>query len=104
MNNRKLLARCVELCWKESATGGPVIGDYRAAYKLPDEGVFSGAIDDLPDSARKLFDIISKYLTKRVKPGTIPMEKIVFERKEILRILLVGLRSGEEQLPDAFRV
>jgi len=57
--------------------------DYKVAYELLSDGVLDSTLDDLPRPARKLLDIIKKYLKERSKRGDIPIEKIIFERKEI---------------------
>jgi len=57
--------------------------DYKVAYELLSDGVLDSTLDDLPRPARKLLDIIKKYLKERSKRDDIPVEKIIFERKEI---------------------
>ncbi len=57
--------------------------DYKVAYELLSDGVLDSTLDDLPRPARKLLDIIKKYLSERSERDGIPTEKIIFERKEI---------------------
>jgi len=57
--------------------------DYRIAHELLSDGVLDNTLDDLPASARKLLELIKKYLQERSKRDSIPVEKIIFERKEI---------------------
>jgi hypothetical protein len=57
--------------------------DYRIAYELLSDGVLDNTLDDLPASARKLLELIQKYLQERAERDSIPAEKLSFERKEI---------------------
>jgi DNA primase len=57
--------------------------DYRIAYELLSDGVLDNTLDDLPASARKLLELIQKYLQERAERDSIPAEKVIFERKEI---------------------
>ena len=57
--------------------------DYKIAYELLSDGVLDSTLDDLPRPARKLLDIIKKYLSERSERDAIPVEKIIFERKDI---------------------
>ena len=57
--------------------------DYRIAYELLSDGVLDNTLDDLPAPTRKLLELIKKYLKEKSKRDTIPVEKIIFERKEI---------------------
>lgn len=57
--------------------------DYRIAYDLLSDGVLDNTLDDLPASARRLLELIKKYLAERAARDDIPPEKIIFERKEI---------------------
>ncbi len=57
--------------------------DYRIAYELLSDGVLDNTLDDLPAPARKLLDLIKKYLQEHSKRDNIPVEKIIFERKDI---------------------
>ena len=57
--------------------------DYRIAYELLSDGVLDNTLDDLPSSTRKLLELIKKYLQGKSKQDNIPIEKIIFERKEI---------------------
>ena len=59
------------------------LDDYRIAYELLSDGVLENTLDDLPQAARKLFEIIRRYVHKRSVDDTIPKEKIIFERKDI---------------------
>jgi len=57
--------------------------DYRIAHELLSDGVLDNTLDDLPASARKLLELIKKYLQERSNRDSLPVEKIIFERKEI---------------------
>jgi len=57
--------------------------DYRIAYELLSDGVLDNTLDDLPAPARKLLDLIKKYLQEHSKRESSPVEKIIFERKDI---------------------
>ena len=57
--------------------------DYRIAYELLSDGVLDNTLDDLPAPARKLLDLIKKYLQERSKRESTCVEKIIFERKDI---------------------
>ena len=57
--------------------------DYRIAHELLSDGVLDNTLDDLPASARKLLELIKKYLQGRSNRDNIPIDKIIFERKEI---------------------
>ncbi len=57
--------------------------DYKIAYELLSDGILDNTLDDLPRPARKLLELIKKYLSEKSNRDTIPIEKIVFERKEI---------------------
>ena len=57
--------------------------DYRIAYELLSDGVLDNTLDDLPAPARKLLELIQKYLRERSGKDGVPAEKIIFERKEI---------------------
>jgi len=57
--------------------------DYRIAYELLSDGVLDNTLDDLPAPARKLLELIRKYLQERSDKDGVPAEKIIFERKEI---------------------
>ena len=57
--------------------------DYRIAHELLSDGVLDNTLDDLPAPARKLLELIKKYLQGKSKRDNIPVEKIIFERKEI---------------------
>lgn len=57
--------------------------DYKIAYELLSDGVLDNTLDDLPRPARKLLELIKKYLSEKSKRDNIPVEKIIFERKEI---------------------
>ncbi|MBW8003353.1 MAG: hypothetical protein FVQ80_15290 [Planctomycetes bacterium] len=57
--------------------------DYRIAHELLSDGVLDNTLDDLPASARKLLELIKKYLQGRSNRDNIPVDKIIFERKEI---------------------
>jgi hypothetical protein len=59
------------------------IDDYRIAYELLSDGVLEKTLDDLLAPARKLLDLIKKYLEKRSKSESTPADRIVFERKDI---------------------
>ena len=57
--------------------------DYRIAYELLSDGVLDNTLDDLPSPARKLLELIKKYLKEKSIQDNISIEKIIFERKEI---------------------
>jgi hypothetical protein len=57
--------------------------DYRIAYELLSDGVLDNTLDDLPSPARKLLELIEKYLQERSEKDGVPAEKIIFERKDI---------------------
>ncbi len=57
--------------------------DYRIAYELLSDGVLDNTLDDLPAQARKLLELIKKYLQDRSERENVPVEKIIFERKDI---------------------
>lgn len=57
--------------------------DYAIAYELLSDGVLDNTLDDLPRPARKLLDLIKKYLNEKSKRDNISIDKIIFERKEI---------------------
>ena len=59
------------------------IEDYRIAYDLLSDGVLENTLDDLPRPARHLLNLIEEYLTKRAKADEVPVERIIFERKDI---------------------
>lgn len=59
------------------------IDDYRIAYELLSDGVLENTLDDLPAPARKLLELIREYLEKRAKVEGAPVDRIVFERKDI---------------------
>ena len=59
------------------------IDDYRIAYELLSDGVLENTLDDLPAPARKLLDLIKKYLEKRSKSEGSSADRIAFERKDI---------------------
>jgi len=57
--------------------------DYKIAHELLSDGVLDNTLDDLPRPARKLLELIKKYLSERSRRDTIPIDKIIFERREI---------------------
>ena len=57
--------------------------DYRIAYELLSDGVLDNTLDDLPRPARKLLELIKKYLRERSNKDNIPVDKIIFERRDI---------------------
>jgi len=57
--------------------------DYKIAHELLSDGVLDNTLDDLPRPARKLLDLIKKYLSERSRRDTIPVDKIIFERREM---------------------
>jgi hypothetical protein len=59
------------------------VDDYKMAYDLLSDGVLDNTLDDLPQQARKLLELIKKYLQEKSKRDNIPVDKIIFERKEI---------------------
>ena len=59
------------------------VNDYKIAYELLSDGILDNTLDDLPRPARELLDIIKKYLKTKSETENIPMDKIIFERKEI---------------------
>jgi len=59
------------------------VEDYRIAYDLLSDGVLENTLDDLPRPARHLLNLIDEYLEKRAKTEDVPIERIVFERKDI---------------------
>jgi abortive infection bacteriophage resistance protein len=59
------------------------IDDYRIAYDLLSDGVLENTLDDLPRPARHLLNLIEEYLEKRAKAEGVPVERIIFERKDI---------------------
>ncbi len=59
------------------------LDDYKIAYELLSDGVLDNTLDDLPRPARKLLELIKKHLNDKSKRDNIPVEKIIFERKEI---------------------
>ena len=59
------------------------IADYRIAYDLLSDGVLENTLDDLPRPARHLLNLVEEYLEKREKTDEVPIERIIFERKDI---------------------
>ena len=59
------------------------LDDYRIAYGLLAEGVLDSTLDDLPSPARSLLDLVKRYLAQKSERDKIPVEKIIFERKDI---------------------
>jgi DNA primase len=59
------------------------IADYCIAYDLLSDGVLENTLDDLPRPARHLLNLIEEYLEKRAKADNVPIERIIFERKDI---------------------
>jgi len=57
--------------------------DYAIAYELLSDGVLDHTLDDLPSPARKLLELAKKYLHCRAAAEQVPVEKIIFERKDI---------------------
>jgi len=57
--------------------------DYKIAHELLSDGVLDNTLDDLPRPARKLLELIKKYLSEKSRRDTIPIDKIIFERREI---------------------
>jgi len=57
--------------------------DYAIAYELLSDGVLDHTLDDLPSPARKLLELTKKYLHLRAGTEQVPVEKIIFERKDI---------------------
>lgn len=57
--------------------------DYAIAYELLSDGVLDHTLDDLPSPARKLLELTKKYLHHRAGAEQVPVEKIIFERKDI---------------------
>jgi hypothetical protein len=57
--------------------------DYHVAYELLADGVLDTTLDDLPSPARKLLEIIKRYLNERSARDNIPVSRLVFERKDI---------------------
>jgi len=57
--------------------------DYEIAHELLSDGVLDNTLDDLPRPARKLLELIKKYLSEKSRRDTIPVDKIIFERREI---------------------
>jgi len=57
--------------------------DYKIAYELLSDEILDNTFDELPRPARKLLELIKKYLSEKSKRDNIPIEKIIFERKEI---------------------
>ena len=53
------------------------------AYDLLSDGVLENMLDDLPRPARHLLNLIEEYLAKRAKDDGVPVERIIFERKDI---------------------
>ncbi|MFX1503730.1 MAG: hypothetical protein ACFFDH_22405 [Promethearchaeota archaeon] len=58
-------------------------GDYRIAYELLKDGLLDNTLDDLPRPARELLELIKKYIKEKSKQNDIPIDKIIFERKDI---------------------
>jgi DNA primase len=59
------------------------VADYRIAYDLLSNGVLENTLDDLPRPARHLLNLVEEYLQKRAKAEGAPVERIIFERKDI---------------------
>ena len=59
------------------------VDDYRTAYELLADGILDNTLDDLPRPARSLLDLICELLRRRSTTEGVPVERIVFERKEI---------------------
>ena len=57
--------------------------DYKIAYELLSDGVLDNTLDDLPRPARKLLELIKKYLSEKSNRDNIQVEKIIFERRDI---------------------
>jgi len=75
--------------------------DYRVAYELLADGVLDNTLDDLPRPARKLLEHIKRYLQERSDREGVPVNRLLFERKDILeatresfdRLLRINLRG-----------
>jgi hypothetical protein len=59
------------------------VEDYRIAHDLLSDGVLDNTLDDLPKPARELLEHIKKYLRARSEQEELPVEKIIFDRKQI---------------------
>ena len=59
------------------------IFDYKIAYELLKDGLLDNTLDDLPRPARELLEIIKKYVDEKSKLNNLPVDKIIFERKDI---------------------
>ena len=59
------------------------VNDYRTAYELLKDGILDNTLDDIPRQTKELLNIIRKYLQNKSDQDKIPVEKIIFTRKEI---------------------
>ena len=59
-------------------------GAHRIAHELLSDCVLDNTFEDLPSPARKLLELIKKYLQGKSKRDNIPVEKIIFEKREIM--------------------
>lgn len=57
--------------------------DYKLAYELLKDGILDNTLDDIPRTAKELFQLLRRYLNERAGKENQPVDKLVFERKEI---------------------
>ena len=77
--------------------------DYRVAYELLADGVLDNTLDDLPRPARKLLDHIKRYLQERAGRDGVPVNRLLFERKDIREYTswsFAQVRNGFRTLRD----
>ena len=59
------------------------LDDYKTAYELLIDGVLDNSFDDLQKPVRELLEIIKSYLKKKSIKENVPVDKIIFTRKDI---------------------
>src|SRR4030042_2720370 len=59
------------------------VNDYKIAYELLKDGLLDNTLDDLPRPARELLELIKKFVKDKSVENSIPVDKVVFERKDI---------------------
>ena len=77
--------------------------DYRIAYDLLKDGILDNTLDDIPRSSKELLNIINKYLKEKTNKDNIPVDKIIFTRKDIREYSswsFVQIRNNMKTLKD----
>ena len=60
-----------------------ILQDYKIAYELLIDEILDNTLDDIPRTAKELLTLIKKYLHEKSKKDSVPIDKIIFTRKEI---------------------